>query len=330
MMLVACGTGDGSKARVEPTPNSSGSSGSASGSGSRSAATPTPHGWKLAELPVTAGTPFELRDLKVMQAVLFSNGKATSETDTLELRVTVTPTGTIGLDDRLTILTTCRMHDLNLTFDEDRMSQRDNIMEVVAKHAGEIASIYRATPFSEEPEHCELVLRHRTGKLGARDAKATTVATACLHDRTLEAGACPSNTFPAPTAPTGVGVVIAPKVETAFKPGSLVITGVFTVFDTLGADEDLGSQWRCSDGKKIITSSKGGDSYSFWTPRALVAGRSAHGNLTSFVDGDGDPTRCQVALVARSAIAKTQPRSLGTYCVDKAGTVTAGACTPKI
>jgi len=321
-LLVACGKGDEPKPRTEtPPPSRSGSA--------APAPEPAP-GVRLAELPVASGTPFELRDLKVMHPVLVENGKATPESGTLELRVTVKPLGTIGPDDRLTFLTTCRMHDLNLSFDEDRAEHRQNIAEAVDRRGGEISGLFRATPFDDEPQHCELALRHRTGKSNAPGAKATVVATVCLHDKKLTVGPCDPSPFPAPSAPAGVGLVVADKVSTMFKRGNVGITGVFTVVDKLAATEDLGSQWRCSDGSKTSKTSKGGDTYSFWTPRALDAGRSAHGNLVSFVDGDADPTRCQLEVVARPADSKKKPRPLGTYCIDKAGTVTAGACTPKI
>jgi hypothetical protein len=313
LLMISCGKGGEPKARPEPPPT---------GSGSAAAVKPEPpRTVQVADVPVASGMPFELHDLKVMKAAFVSDGTLTKDTGELELAVTVKPTGTILPEARLSIATTCRTHDVNLAFDEDRTTQQQNIAEVVAEHHGEIRAVYHADPFHDPPQPCELALHYRADK----NAPPVVVATACYHDDTVAVGACAPGTFP-PVAEQG-DLAISSTVETSFKPGVVGITGLFTLVKPLAAGEQLGSTWRCSDGKKVATSKPDADSVVFWTPGAMTAGTSAQGGLTSFLAGDaGEPSRCELTVVARAA--KAKPRPLGTFCIDKSGTVARGACAP--
>ncbi|MEO7096846.1 MAG: hypothetical protein ABI175_26545 [Polyangiales bacterium] len=309
-LMCACGKGEAPKAEM------------GSGSATPVAKVP-PRTLQLADVPVSGGAPFELHDLTVMKVASVEGGKLTADTGVIRTRVTVKPTGTVHADARLSVATTCRTHDLNLAFDEDRSSQRQNIVDAVGKHAGEIEALYRADPFEDPPQPCELVLRYRADKTTPPVA----VAVVCYKDDKLAVGACPAGTFPPPVG-DGAEVVLAPTVKANFKDGSAGIHGMFTLVKALAPDEELGSTWRCSDGKKVIVTKKGSDSVVFWTPSAMTAGTSADGGLTTFFEGEGgEATRCELSVEARTA---KSSRPLGAFCIDKAGAVARGACTPKL
>lgn len=309
-LMCACGKGEAPKAET--------------GSGSAApVAKVSPRTLQLADVPVSGGAPFELHDLKVMKVAHVEGGKLTADTGVIRTRVTVKPTGTVQADARLSVATTCRTHDLNLAFDEDRSNQRQNIAEAIEKHAGEIEALYRADPFEDPPQPCELQIRYRADKTTAPVA----VAVVCYKDDKLAVGACPAGTFPPPVA-DGAEVLIAPTVKANFNAGSAGIHGMFTLAKALAAGEELGSSWRCSDGNTVVVTKQGTDSVVLWTPSAMAAGTSADGGLTTFFASEGgEPTRCELAVVARTP--KTA-RPLGTFCIDKAGAVARGACTPKL
>ena len=323
LFVMSCGQRSQSKTEKEAEHPPQGGSGSGSGSGSSAPNTKaSPRTLQLADVPLAPGTPFELHDLKVMQAAYVRDGNL-SESGDLELRAVVKPTGPVDPDARLSIVTTCRTHDVNLTFDEDRDKTRQNIAEAIAKRGGEIAAIYHADPFTEFSSPCEHTVRYRADKAAAP----ITVASLCYKDAALAVGPCPPGTFPPPAADQG-DLGLSSPVLAAFKAGSVGITGMFTLGKALAPNETLGSTWRCSDGKATSSSKPQSDSVVFWTPSAMPAGTSAKGGLTSFLDGDaGAPVRCELTVAAR---ANKKARTLGTFCIDNAGAVVRGACVPKL
>lgn len=315
ILVMSCGKGTEQK---PPAPE---------GSGAGSAVTPAkapPRTLQLSEVLVAPGTPFELHDLKILKVSIAKDGTLTENTGSLVLRVTVKPTGTVAAGARLSIATTCRTHDTNLAFDEDRDTRRQDIRDAVANHGGEVEAIYHADPFHDPPQPCELTVRYRA----ATTAPPVTSAVACYRDDALTIGACPDGTFPPPAADVGE-ISISPTATMDSKPGSAVIHGMFTLGKALAAGETLGSTWRCSDGTKVFATKPGSDSVVFWTPGAMAEGTSADGSLTTFFQGTGGAaTRCEVTVVARTA--EATDRTLGAFCIDKAGTVARGACAPKL
>jgi hypothetical protein len=202
---------------------------------------------------------------------------------------------------------TCRVGGFNVVYpsgDEGKVPGR------------RLAALYRADPFTEAPEVCEIQF-----SLG----RERVIAAACYRGGVLSDGACAEGTFPSPPRTTEFSIELT-RAALELRHGTALVSGLFTRFAPLASGRRFATQIRCEDEHGVAT---GEGELSFLPLERISTGSSIYGPAAIFLDRTPDAgAQCQLRIVSRAADGPASEEIHARYCLTT-GSVRAGDCAQK-